>query len=77
MSVSARPIYESDLPWDSERPDTVLITCVDGRWYHHFQEFARQQLKAGSRTDFLAVPGETYFARLSGTNPETVVFDTV
>ena len=55
--MSAPPIYESNLPWDPERPDTVLITCVDGRWYHHFQEFARQQLKAGSRTDFLAVPG--------------------
>ncbi len=57
MSATARPIYESDLLWDPERPDTVLITCVDGRWYHHFQEFARQHLKAGSRTDFLAVPG--------------------
>ena len=158
MSSPAQSIYESHLPWDPERPDTVLITCVDGRWYHHFQEFARLHLKAGSRTDFLAVPGgiepmtladqvpkdfnffrrrlesliaahgtrrivaiahqdcawyltrragaltvdikerqiadlrssasrlremfdgvevETYFARLGGTNPETVVFDTV
>lgn len=51
------PVYESDLPWDPERPDTVIITCVDGRWYHHFQEFARVHLKAGERTDFLAVPG--------------------
>lgn len=50
-------VYESELPWDPERPDTVLITCVDGRWYHHFQEFARVHLKAGTRTDFLAVPG--------------------
>ena len=50
-------VYESTLPWDPERPDTVLITCVDGRWYHHFQEFARVHLKAGARTDFLAVPG--------------------
>jgi carbonic anhydrase-like protein len=57
LITTARPIYESDLPWDPERPDTVLITCVDSRWYHHFQEFARQHLKAGSRTDFLAVPG--------------------
>jgi hypothetical protein len=50
-------IYESTLPWDPERPDTTIITCVDGRWYHHFQEFAREHLKAGLRTDFLAVPG--------------------
>ena len=30
---------------------------MDGRWYHHFQEFARVQLNAGPRTDYLAVPG--------------------
>jgi hypothetical protein len=50
-------VYESSLPWDSERPNTTIITCVDGRWFHHFQEFARVHLKAGARTDFLAVPG--------------------
>jgi hypothetical protein len=49
--------YESTLPWNPERPDTTIITCVDGRWYHHFQEFARVHLNAGARTDFLAVPG--------------------
>ncbi|HEY1304435.1 MAG TPA: carbonic anhydrase [Vicinamibacterales bacterium] len=50
-------VYESTLPWDPERPNTTIITCVDGRWYHHFQEFAREYLKAGHRTDFVAVPG--------------------
>jgi hypothetical protein len=50
-------VYQSALPWDPERPDTAIITCVDGRWYHHFQEFARVQLNAGPRTDYLAVPG--------------------
>jgi hypothetical protein len=50
-------VYESGLPWNPERPDTVIITCVDGRWYHHFQEFACEHLKAGPRTDFIAVPG--------------------
>jgi hypothetical protein len=50
-------VYESSLPWDPERPDTTIITCVDGRWYQHFQEFARVHLKAGARTDFMAVPG--------------------
>lgn len=50
-------VYQSPLPWDPARPDTAIITCVDGRWYHHFQEFARVQLKAGPRTDYLAVPG--------------------
>ena len=50
-------VYKSSLPWNPDRPDTTIITCVDGRWYHHFQEFARLHLNAGTRTDFLAVPG--------------------
>ena len=50
-------VYTSSLPWNPERPETTIITCVDGRWYHHFQEFARLYLNAGARTDFLAVPG--------------------
>src|SRR5262245_16730465 len=50
-------VYESQGTWDPERPDTTIITCVDGRWYQHFQEFAREHLKAGPRTDYLAVPG--------------------
>lgn len=50
-------VYESGLPWDPERPATAIITCVDGRWFHHFQEFARVHLGAGARTDFFAVPG--------------------
>lgn len=55
--MGLEPIYESGVPWDPERPDTLIITCVDGRWYRHFQEFARVHLKAGERTDFVAVPG--------------------
>jgi hypothetical protein len=50
-------VYQSTLPWVRSRPDTTIITCVDGRWYHHFQEFARLHLNAGPRTDYLAVPG--------------------
>src|SRR5262245_1926234 len=56
--MSGKPIvYESSLPWDPERPSATIITCVDGRWYRHFQEFARVHLDAGTRTDYLAVPG--------------------
>ena len=51
------PVYTSPLSWDPARPETTIITCVDGRWYHHFQEFARVHLGAGDRTDFIAVPG--------------------
>lgn len=56
-AAAGAPVYTSPLPWDPARPDTTIITCVDGRWYHHFQEFARVHLGAGDRTDFLAVPG--------------------
>ena len=55
--MADRVVYESSLAWDPERPSTTIITCVDGRWYPHFQEFARQYAKAGTRTDFMAVPG--------------------
>ena len=53
----AGSVYQSSLDWDPQRPQTTIITCVDGRWYPHFQEFARVHLNAGPRTDFVAVPG--------------------
>jgi carbonic anhydrase len=55
--VPAAPDYQSSLAWDPERPETLVISCVDGRWYQHVQEFARVHLGAGQRTDFMAVPG--------------------
>jgi Putative carbonic anhydrase len=64
--MASEVVYESSLPWDPARPTTTLITCVDGRWFHHFQEFARVHLNAG--TDSLAVPG--------GIDPRTL-FDRV
>jgi Putative carbonic anhydrase len=56
-SGDGKGVYESTLAWDATRPSAAIITCVDGRWYHHFQEFARVHLGAGTRTDYLAVPG--------------------
>lgn len=50
-------VYRSGLPWDSARPDTAIISCVDGRWRHHIQDFAQNYLKADAHADFLAVPG--------------------
>ncbi len=55
--VADDSVYQSSAAWDPARPETTIITCVDGRWYGHFQEFARQYLRAGPRTDFVAVPG--------------------
>ncbi len=53
----AAVVYESREPWNPERPDTVIITCVDGRFYPHFWEFARDHLGARGRVDMVAVPG--------------------
>jgi len=55
--MAAATIYESALPWNPERPDTVIISCVDGRWRAHIQEFAASHLGADLHADFLAVPG--------------------
>jgi carbonic anhydrase len=60
--------YVTELPWDPQRPETVVVSCVDGRWYRHFQEFARIHLGAGPCTDFMAVPG--------GVEPMTLADDT-
>lgn len=70
----AVPVYTSPLPWDPARPETTIITCVDGRWYHHFQEFARVHLGAGDRTDFMAVPGGIEPMSLSDLMPKDFNF---
>ena len=57
MPTPDETVYQSSAAWDPARPETTIITCVDGRWYQHFQEFAREHLGAGPRTDFVAVPG--------------------
>jgi hypothetical protein len=55
--MAAATIYESTTPWNPERPDTVIISCVDGRWRSHIQDFTVNHLKADLHADFLAVPG--------------------
>ena len=53
----AATIYESPTPWNPTRPDTVIISCVDGRWRSQIQDFTINHLKADLHADFLAVPG--------------------
>lgn len=55
--MAAATIYESRIPWDRSRPDTVIISCVDGRWRSQIQDFTVNFLKADPHADFLAVPG--------------------
>jgi len=55
--MAAETIYESTVPWNPRRPDTVIISCVDGRWRAQIQEFTVNYLKTDLHADFLAVPG--------------------
>jgi carbonic anhydrase len=50
-------VFESGVPWNPDRPDTVIISCVDGRWRAQIQDFTVNYLKADLHADFLAVPG--------------------
>ena len=55
--MAGETVYESTAPWNPKRPDTVIISCVDGRWREAIQEFTINHLKADLHADFLAVPG--------------------
>jgi hypothetical protein len=55
--MAATTVYESSVPWSPTRPDTVIISCVDGRWRAQIQDFTVNHQKADLHADFLAVPG--------------------
>jgi hypothetical protein len=50
-------VFQSSLPWESERPSTLIVSCVDGRWRPYIQEFVSDFLRTSPHTDFMAVPG--------------------
>lgn len=74
MTAPAATPYHSSLAWDPQRPDTLIISCVDGRWYQQVQEFARVHLGAGSHTDFMAVPGGIEPMTLADVTPKDFSF---
>jgi hypothetical protein len=53
----ADPVYLCKEPWHGERPETLVISCVDGRWRPYIQEFLAEGLATSPRTDIMAVPG--------------------
>lgn len=55
--MSAPESWTGTLAWNPARPDTVVISCVDGRWRPHLLEFAAMRLGVGPNGDFMAVPG--------------------
>ncbi len=56
-AAEPRVVHTSRSPWDPARPPALVICCVDGRWFRHIEEFVRESLKAGHRTDWMCVPG--------------------
>jgi hypothetical protein len=42
-------------PWNSARPETLVVCCSDGRWHAQVEEFIQSQIS--SRADLCAVPG--------------------
>jgi hypothetical protein len=55
--VADTVVFQSTEPWDSARPETLVISCVDGRWRPYVQEFLTEFLGISPHTDFMAVPG--------------------
>src|SRR5262245_63065940 len=51
-----RPMFDSSIPWVAERIHAAAVSCSDGRWGEHVDEFLQQGL-ALPRYDRLAIPG--------------------
>jgi Putative carbonic anhydrase len=50
-------VFQSTESWDPARPETLVISCVDGRWRPYIQEFLSSFIGISPHTDFMAVPG--------------------
>ncbi len=47
--------YTCAHPWSSERPETLVVCCSDGRFHLHVEEFVRSRVS--ERPDLFVVPG--------------------
>lgn len=47
--------YRCAQPWTSERPETLVVCCSDGRFHAQVEEFVRHEVS--ERPDLLALPG--------------------
>src|SRR5262245_33495887 len=47
--------FVSPRPWVSERPETLVVCCSDGRFHPHIEDFVRE--KVSERPDLFVVPG--------------------
>lgn len=54
-NAAAPAPYMSTRPWSTERPQTLLVCCSDGRYHPHLEEFALKRVS--ERPDVFALPG--------------------
>jgi hypothetical protein len=47
--------FISTSPWSSDRPETLVVCCSDGRFHIHIEEFVRERVS--ERPDLFVVPG--------------------
>jgi carbonic anhydrase len=47
--------FISRQPWQSQRPEALVVCCSDGRWHAQVEDFIHDQVS--SRADLLVVPG--------------------
>jgi hypothetical protein len=50
-------MYQSRCEWREARSPTLIITCADGRWRDHIEDFAATGLHVDPAYDLLMVPG--------------------
>jgi len=49
------PFYVAKSAWSSDRPETLVVCCSDGRWHAPIHEFVEHEVS--ERADLFAVPG--------------------
>ena len=54
-NAAAPAPYASTQSWSTERPQTLLVCCSDGRYHPHLEEFALKRVS--ERPDLIALPG--------------------
>jgi len=54
-NAAAPAPYTSTRSWSTERPQTLLVCCSDGRYHPHLEEFALKRVS--ERPDVFALPG--------------------
>lgn len=55
MNPKAKIDFRAQAPWQTERPETLVVCCSDGRWHAQIEEFVQHQVSM--RADMYVIPG--------------------